>query len=250
MNVTLAFDKSAKTLASGILPGGEEYRVALLSPDHAGGIAEFHAGVINDLDPDQKSFIFPKTRDYFEAHLHRGDGNAMLGVVGDGGRLLAQSMILHPGNDNPETGMVDMPLPAPSWNISVLQAVSVSPDHRGLGLMALMVGCWARHAYEAGRADLLAEIDIKNKASWASFLNQKLSLVGIGTDPVDGTQVYNAHEKTVLVLEKRGREIFNSCARRTACEVENTALQKDLFKQGARCVSFEKGKNILVFEYP
>lgn len=247
MNFTISSSEDIKPLASGRFPDGRGYQVVLLPGTQAGLIADFHAAVINQLNPNEKSFIFPKTRAFFEDCLNRGSGNAMLGVLAEDGRLLAQAMILHPGADRPETGMVDMALPAAPEDLSILQAVSVCPSHRGLALMALMVGHWISHAATSGRGHVLAEIDVKNRPSWVSFLNKGLDLVGIGVDPADGTEVYNAYQKTTLARPRSWAGIFDDAARHIACDVENTALQKGLFKQGARCTGFKKEDNSLVF---
>lgn len=219
---------TTRTLALLPLPGDKTCRVVTLTAAHAAAIAALHSGTIQKLKDAEKSFMLDKNTSYFAAHFAQGAGNTVIAVLRQR-QLIAQALIRHPTAAYPATGMVDMAAPAPLEKLSIMQAVSVSPAFRGLGLMDAMVKHWVHHAAAHGRTDLLAEIHVDNSASWSCFLRAGLALVGIGYDPDDGVAVYNAHGRTADILSGNTlRGPFNH----HACAQNDLLTQSKLMKQG------------------
>lgn len=234
-------------LEAGFLKNGMPYEIVLLTPAHAAVCADLHAATIAGLAENEKAYMLPKSPEYFAEHLRKDEGNAVIAAV-SGGELIGQAIIRHPTADHPETGMVDMTLPAPPEEISLLQAVSVAPAARGAGLMDRLIHQWVIHADSWDRGHLIAEIHVDNAPSWANFLRAGLNIVGIGHDPSDGTVVYNAYERTERALVKSLTAEFNRYA---ACPAEECAArdrerQEELMTQGYIIAGRNEDKTALV----
>jgi hypothetical protein len=195
-----------------------------------------------------QGIVLRKSESYFAAHFNMGDGNAFLGVISEG-RLVAQAMILHPTAAEPETGMVDMAPVGPPQAVSVLQAVAVLPECRGAGLMNRLVAQWLEHAAAYGRDHVLAEIEVRNTASWAAFLTAGLNLQSIGRDPADGTLVYNAHEHVATARTKKLTNVFNDAAT-IACPASDIARQQELMKDGYVAAGWDRAQKLLAMRKP
>lgn len=240
--------KDMTVLDAGSLPDGQDYHLVLLKPEHAHIAAKMHNKIIDGLSRLQKEFMLPKSEAFFERHLDDSNDSAVMGVIVEG-ELVAQAVIHHPAGSWIKTGMVDMEPVGEAQETSVMQAVSVNPNFRGMGLMNILVHAWPDYAEEQGRTELLAEIDIRNIASWSAFLKGGMNLHSIGVDPADGTVVYNAHEGVHKAKEKRLSPLFNSASRPQVRAIarEHLQTQQDLFDDGFQVIGFNKSQNILIF---
>lgn len=238
-----------QVLEAGVLLNGRDYEVVLLKPEHAQLVTDMHNETIDGLTDDQKEFMLPKSKAFFEEHLKGDNGSAVIAVVSYG-QLMAQAAIHHPTGDWSKTGMVDMAQVADTDKTSIMQAVSVSPAHRGVGLMNILVYNWPHYAEAQGRTDLMAEIDTRNIASWSVFIKGGLDLHSMGTDPADGVVVYNAHEKAGLAKKKALSPIFNAQARPNLQVLDRFDIhgQKSMFGKGYKAVGFNKFDDVLFFE--
>lgn len=227
---------------------GSHAQIVTLKPPHAFMIASLHHKIIAGLDDGEKAYMLEKSAHHFAQHIRKGDGNVILGVMHHG-KLAAQALILHPTAKHPATGMVDMaPVAAPE-NLSILQAVSVKPEYRGQGLMDALLIHWTHHAAAHGRTDMLAEIHVKNVASWHNLMQAGLNLVSIGQDPTDAVLVYNSHEKTAAAKMKALSPTFNHYAGKTQtiCALDDLQKQKTLMQQGYAATAHDKkGKTLLM----
>ena len=231
-----------KTLAILQSPGDASCRVVRLTAAYTTAIAALHGGTIENLDAAEKAFMLGKSANQFTAHFMRGAGNTVIGVMRRR-ELIAQALIRHPTAAYTATGMVDMTLPAAPEKLSIMQAVSVAPAWRGLGLMDAMVQQWIHHAAAHQRTDLLAEIHVANSASWSCFLRAGLAIVSIGRDPDDGVAVYNAHGRVADIIGSntlRGR--FNT----QACAPADLAAQSALMKQGYAITGRDKATKAVI----
>ena len=235
-----------KTLAILKSPGHADYRVVRLTATHSTAIAALHGGTIENLDAAEKAFMLGKSVNEFTAHFMRGAGNTVIGVMRRR-ELIAQAMIRHPTAAYTATGMVDMTLPAAPEKLSIMQAVSVAPAWRGLGLMDAMVQQWIHHAADHGRTDLLAEIHVANSASWSCFLRAGLAIVSIGRDPDDGVAVYNAHGR---VTDIKGGHTLRGHFNTQACPPDDLATQSVLMKQGYAITSRDKATKAVMLTRP
>src|ERR1700744_3978314 len=119
-------------LETGTLKDGRVWHAVLLEPTHIKHIAARHADAIAALGPHEKTFMLPKSEEYFKKHLAKGDGNTIIAIV-SGGQIVAQGVVRHPTTADPADGMVDMKMPRDKDKESLLQALSVSPafQHQG-----------------------------------------------------------------------------------------------------------------------
>lgn len=241
------------TLAEGILKSNALYRIVSLESHHAPLCAEFHQGVRDRLPESKKSFMLPKDTDYFLAHMDNAAGGAVVGIISEG-YLIGQSIIHHPLNPDSYTGMVDFAMPEgiQANNASITQAISIDEKFRGQDLMDRMLDVWIDRAAQAGRSHVLAEIDVRNPASWHNFLMNGLSIVSIGHDPEDGVAVYNACEETAIVCQRRATPGFNREAMGAEIGVSPSDLteQERLFARGYVLKAWEAATKTLVFIKP
>lgn len=250
-NIIAFKNKELNHLATGRLSKtGQDYKIVELTKQQIPEILALQSKVIDDLKPEEKSFVLSKDKDFFEKHFD--DGNDMLGIIVDG-KLIAQSILLYPSDENPKTGMVDMDAVANPNETSVMQGVLVDADYRGNHLMDMMIGHWMDHATSKGRTHLLSEIETHNIASWASFMKGGMNLHSIGTDPDDGAILYNAHIKQEDMPAKKESiaGLFNIAAKKKnslkSCQMDDINAQKKLFKKGYVCVAFAKQCKKLTF---
>lgn len=229
---------------------GKPYKIGTLTALFLDAAAAFHAQTIARLPAQEKSFILPKSEDYFARHIEKGNGNIILALT-DRDKIIAQSLILHPTQKAPATGMSTMPptMPAlpPAPKLSIMQAVAVHPDYRGQGLMNFMIAYWITHAARHARTALLAEIQVENAASWAGFLKGGLHLVSLAPDPQDGALLYNAHAETAAAQNRALSPGFNHYAGKiqTLCPPQDYARQAQLFKQGYAVTANDRARNAL-----
>lgn len=237
-------------LEHGTLPrNGRPYHVQLLDDTHLGDVLRLQQKVFDDLPDDKKAYILPKDRKFFAGLAQKG--HAMLGIF-SGGKLIAQSIIINPSQKHPETGMVDMPPMGRPDTMTVLEGVLVDAAHRGNKLMHKMVKHWLDIAHHNGRKHAIAEIATENMPSWSVFLDEGLTLHSIGTDPDDGTKLYNAHETIPNIRKKRLTGTFNSHAAKSwkVCKPGHLRSQKMLMKRGYKGVAYDKKRGKLLMAKP
>lgn len=236
-------------LKKGTLPKHPgEYALVLQFHENMDDILALQDNVINSLTADEKNYVLPKDRSFFEQHLSQG--NTVLGVIHNG-QLIAQSIILNPTEKNPKTGMVDMNLSAPPEKITVIQGVLVHPDYRGNRLMTVMVDEWLSLAEQQGRIHAIAEVTTDNYYSWSVFLKEGLSIHSIGVDATDGTEVYNMHAHTSSLIKQRVQNDFNASSAKKAdafCPREDIALQKKLVADGHKATTYDPSTGLLGFQ--
>jgi len=228
---------------------GAPYYVVSLTKSQMSQILALQNKVIKDLKQDEEAFILAKDEAFFTNHLERG--NKILGIIADG-KLIAQSILLNPSQKYPQNGMIDMDAIEQPDKTSVMQGVIVDPDYRGNKLMDQMVHHWMKFSKQQGKEHLLAEIEVHNFFSWASFLSQGMNLHSIGVDPADGAVLYNAHEATqnITTKEQSLSKLFNNAANKDkikTCRFHDIEGQKKIFAKGYVCVAFNKSAETLTF---
>lgn len=236
-----ALNKQNKTLGFGQLEkSGDVYEVHLLGKHDIPDILNLQQKIFNDLPEEQKSFILPKTEEFFEKHFSRGH-NQMLGIYVDG-KLIAQSIILNPTEEHPETGMVDMKDVDSPDKVSIIEGVLVDADYRGNHLMEKMVQYWIDYTDSIGREHVIAEIAVDNPYSWGVFLDKGLTLHSMGVDPDDGTELYNAHETVENIKDKNISGHFNYYAEKKlkTCDAQDLDQQKQLMQDGYIGTSYNR----------
>tara|TARA_R110002124_G_scaffold31474_6_gene106563 strand:+ start:2577 stop:3314 length:738 start_codon:yes stop_codon:yes gene_type:complete len=217
---------------------GQSYTVKLLDADCLDEIMGLQQKIIDSLPDDQKSFILPKSKTFFENHFKRG-ANTMIGIYCEG-ELIAQSIVLNPNAAHPETGMVDMERVDAPETLSIIEGVLVDPAYRGNRLMEEMVGHWIDYAEQIGRKHVIAEIAIDNPYSWGVFLDKGLTLHSTGTDPDDGTALYNAHESIANIRSKQLSGVFNHYAEKKICDADDLKAQQKLLDKGFKGVAYDR----------
>ncbi|WP_435641638.1 GNAT family N-acetyltransferase [Micavibrio aeruginosavorus] len=219
-------------LYKGTLRDHSVYSVVKLDKSHLSDIIGLHNKAIQMLTEAEKAFMLPKPASFFVDHFNRNHGNTVVGVVHKG-KLIGEAIVLNPSIDHPKTGMVDMPPVGAADDITLLQGVTVLPTYRNNGLMHSMVKAWLNHGIQANKGHALAEVDVNNIASWATFLDQGMEIPSIGVDPSDGTVVYNLHETLPNIQKKRLTQAFNEVADGCkTCPMHDIETQKSMLDQG------------------
>ena len=102
-NIIAFKNKLLEHLETGTLAkSGQDYKIVELTKQQIPEILALQSKVIGDLKPEEKSFVLPKDKEFFEKHFDTG--NDMLGIIVDG-KLIAQSILLYPTKENPKTGL-------------------------------------------------------------------------------------------------------------------------------------------------
>lgn len=172
------------------LPCAGQLTICFLNANNVDAMQSLQAEVYQNLPPDCKSFIVPKTMEDFNQHLKR-PGSLAIGVF-HGTELIAQCLIVNPSDEHPETGMVDMRPPnCVPQEISVIQGLLVSPRHRGLRIGARLIAEWQKVCAQGNKTRLLVETAVANRYSWSLFLDAGIPIVSHGIDPTDDTHVFN-----------------------------------------------------------
>ncbi|MBI1327290.1 MAG: hypothetical protein GC136_06565 [Alphaproteobacteria bacterium] len=183
-------------ITSGTLAkSGKAYRLVYAQIPDTPVLAALHEYVIASLPAEEKTFMLPKPESFFEYHLQQGAGNAVISAYIEE-RLVAKSIILHPHESYAYRPLEGTPLPPQGLSsVSVMQGTSVHPEYRGNGLMQIMVKAWQKHAADHNRDYLIAEIETRNVYSLKNFLDEGLSIVSAGYDPLDNAPVSIGYKK-------------------------------------------------------
>jgi len=162
-----------------------------LSTDDIPQIMRLQGRIVESLG-EHTDYIHIKTPDDYTRILMRE--GVMIGAFNDNGRLMAQSVIRLPDRNNPDAGMIDMPLPGNRpEDHATFEGVLVDPDTRGEKLMLRMACAWLDCMRDMGRRHALGLITRENYFSWRVFLEAGCLITGAGFDPSDNSTVYYAH---------------------------------------------------------
>jgi RimJ/RimL family protein N-acetyltransferase len=229
---------------------GRAYTVGFIGKSNIGAMHRFLTEAVDSLPREDKSFLFKKPRAFFEKLFDPGSESRVIGII-CGGRLVGQAIAYQP-SPGAKTGMTDIDLPGPPETLSLFQGVCVAPDMRGNDLMGVMAQAWLDHAAASGRKHALAEIDVRNAASWSTLIKRGLNLAGIGFDPNDSSIIYNAHEEIARLPAKRLHGAFNKAARGElyACRTANIEKQQELYRKGYKAIAYNRPQDILIFRRP
>ena len=130
--------------------------------------------------------------------------------------------------------------------------LQVHPDSRGHSLMSIVISSLMNQAQKRGRKHLLSEVDVRNTASWYSFMKEGLKIHSIGDDPRDGAVLYNMHAKTKPLMKHRLSKTFNAMAAKKNADIPQNEItrQRGLLKKGWHGVSYNTKQNTLGFRRP
>ncbi len=232
MSKKTTFNDAPLLYQSRLITTPDHFTIAQLDKRHLPEIIALHREAIASLKDSEKAFMLLKKPSFFRSHFDRANGNTVLGIV-SGNKLIGEAIVLHPSNDHPSTGMVDMPPVGEPGSVTVIQGVTVLPAYRKNGLMHQMVHAWLNHALISGKKHALAEVEVHNISSWSAFLNEGLQITSIGRDPDDGALLYNLHETIPEIMKKRLSESFNhAAANSTTCAIDDIKTQQDMLKNG------------------
>ena len=225
---------------------GEEFILVKLDQQHLPQIIALHDQTIASLDEKEKAFMVQKPPSFFRDHFNKASGNMVIGILNNN-QLIAESIILCPSQDHPETGMVDMAPVAPPEHITILQGVAVLPEYRKNRLMHQMVNAWLNNSIGQGRPHALAEVEVSNIASWKTFLDLGLEITGIGEDPDDGALVYNMHGVIPEIQRRTVAQDFNNMAEDSIlCCVDDIKKQRSLLESGYVINGYQKATREMI----
>lgn len=226
---------------------GARYDLVLQAADNIDDMLELQQTIFDALPEKAKAFIVPKDRAFFEQHLAKN--NYIIGIVSEG-KLIAQGILVHPTQQHPKTGMVDMNLDRPLEKIAVIQGLLVHPEYRGNSLMSLMVDTRLLLSHQAKRTDFIAEVSVENHHSWSVLLKEGLRIHSIGIDPADGTVVYNMHAHVGPLVKQRLGKVFNKNSKKNtvSCHKNDIEKQKELLSKSYMGVSYDPVSQHIAFK--
>lgn len=233
------YTKIFRVAKSVVSKTGRPYSVGYFKPEARLLCKAFHQAVVDGQGAGEQ-FILPKSIDFFSSHLERhNEGAAVIGAVDLSGNILGQAVITAPTDEYSDTGMVDMDISQilPLNTLSVLRSVGVVDRYRGQGIMHNLVDMWIQHAQRNNRPRLLTEVATDNIASWGTFLDKGLAIVGIGADPDDNTAIYNMYAN--IHDSHVSTEVMNCCR----SDLEG---QRAFFEKGWKTVGWVRESQQLV----
>ncbi len=241
---------SLRILETGALNTGARYDIVVLTPEHIDQIKSLLDATVAGLGPDEQQYMIPKSREYLEHHMHKGDGNGAIGVVSEG-KLIAQFLVYHPTAADIDGVLGYVPEGVAAEDMTVLGGACVSKEYRGHGLMNRLVWNWLDYSSGWGRTHAAADIDVHNTPSWAAFIRAGLSLEHFMTDPRDGGLIYTAHEEVAKAKALRLTPEFNRHAGLPAVEVNghDYANQKALMDSGYNAVAWDRQRQVMLLRH-
>lgn len=185
------FDGYITNIHGKVLKEEIPYKVVSLTKADIQTMMIFQQIILDSLKDDEKSFFLEKSESYLTSHFNKG--SKAIAVVADG-CVVGQALLVHPTEENPETGMTDMDLDASPDSISVIQGVGVHPAARGFFIGDKLIKAWMSVAKNDNRPNVIAETEQNNIYSWRLFVNNGVDIVSEAVDPSDGAQLYNHHK--------------------------------------------------------
>lgn len=219
-----------------------------LQDHHLQAIKSLHDLVHASLPPEEKSFILPRSLEYFQRHFTRGFGSTMIGIVHEN-ILVAKSVILHPEENCAPDELGGAILSTKPESTSILQAATVHPDYQGNGLMQAMVQHWMAYAQSQNKTHAMAEIEVRNHKSWSTFLKIGLNIVRVGKSPVDGADVYSAQERIKYGMTKElNPGTYLSDHDVIECDALDIDQQKSLLDNGYKVIGHDRAQGHLILK--
>ncbi len=235
--------KTGPTLIKGTIKAtGKAYTVHLLDNGWVDEIHALHEAVISHLKPEEKSYVVPKTKEYFEEQFKKG--GVVVGAVLEG-KLIGKAVLHEPTASDPDTGMVDMMAVATPDKMAMLQSDTIHPLFQGNGIAEKLLQARLLLALLHEREHVCSEVDVRNTASLKVYLRNGLTVHSIGTDPGDGTKVYNLHETVADAALKSAFKkavAVNDNAGLSDENLEDLAGIERKLKAGFRGVGIQGGK--------
>ncbi len=163
------------------------YQIRVLGRADLPAFLDLQARAIAHLKPHEHGFLVPKPAEDLPAYC--GPRGYICGVF-FGGDLIAQSILALPGNRGQETELSQSGLDIPANRAAISKAMIVDCRFQGLSIQQTMITWHLVMARHAGRTQALSEVAVRNTASLKSFLSCDFRIVGLGSDPADGTPLY------------------------------------------------------------
>lgn len=219
----------------------------LLSPADAAAAARLHQSVIDAAPAHEKNFLSERSEQDFHTLLQQG--HQIVAIV-ENGRLLAQSILLLPTAQNPDTSIHGLPesfsaeTMAPE-SMAVICGQAVDPAYRHQGFQTLLTGLCLELAAAQGRPHVLSDICTDNIASWKSQIKAGMTICGLSADPaISDSSVYFMYGQSRALKKGELTATFNTVAERTV-PMNDMAQQKTLLTSGWRGVGYDKDNNLL-----
>jgi hypothetical protein len=227
----------------------KECSIGYLNASNTKTAHSFHAHINSSLSTTESNFFLEKDYSYFQDHLSPDTEGEIIGAIVDG-KLVAQAIIHNPEPKKPDTGMVDLQRSFNALDCTVIQGIGVLPEVRGNQLAERIAQAWLKDAHRKGKVHALAEIEIRNIASWNSLIKGGLDLIEIGIDPEDGSVLYNAHALVKDAIQKPLKTEFNHHAQKDLifCQHTDMAQQEILFGKSYKGIAFDKKTKSIIFK--
>ncbi len=197
--ISAAHEQQSHVLHEGVLAKtAQQFSLSLLTMTNLDSMLGLQEAIIDDLTPDERAFISPKSVQQFSDYLlHKG---LVLGVFVEN-QLVAQMIVglpatfaaaFAPGAGLTATG-ADFAV-TPLEPVGIVQNVLVHPQFRGNKLMQHMLHAAECVSGALGINHLLAEIADGNAHSANSFKSAAYEVCAKATDPSDGTPLVFLHK--------------------------------------------------------
>lgn len=236
-------------ISTGTLPKtGGTYSLVLLSRNHINAMLELEEAVHGNLQEDQRADIVPHDRAAFERHFD--EGHIAVGLMHQG-RIAAQSLLLLPSAQYPDTHIKDMRFGVKPEKVAVLSGMRVLPEYRGNNIQNLMIEARLGLALQNSRPHVITECAARNKASWHNLLQDGLAIHSMGRDPDDGTALYNLHARVKPLMKRRLKPDFNKAAcRKNTVHIlrADLAQQEKLLAAGHKGVCYHRDSDTIGFK--
>jgi len=157
---------------------------------------------------------------------------------------------MHPAPDATAADLAGALLSSPPGQTSILQAATVHPDYRNMGLMRLMIRHWLEYAQSYGKTHVHAEIEVRNAASWNGFLKAGLNIVKVGRSPIDGAQVYSAEERIKYAMMRQLEPSKMCDTTALECSAKDIDTQKKYMEAGYVVTDLQEDRQNLVMKKP
>lgn len=209
-----------------------------LNQENLAAIVKLQATVFDNLRPEQKNFIIPKSMDqFYDRMTSLGKMFGIFNKKESGKKLIAYSTLALPNELWPVADMLIKvsDLPCKPTSLSVIQNSVVHPHYRDNGIHTKLVAAQLELCAKIGRDNAMAEVAVSNPASLKGFLKMSFSVVCASVDPDDGCQLFFLHRKN-LTPQSQGSTIWIN-------PVKDFAKTKKLLASGLMGTSIKRSND-------
>ncbi len=201
----------------------DELHFRILGRDDIPDVFNLQNYCIDQLAPENRSFVLPKTFDRLTTYA-----TSLGRIVGAFYQqtLIASAIVVFPESKADSQEMRILSPYFRSREAAVLKAAYVHPAYRGFAVHKTLLSFRINLARRAERRHIITEIAVRNTASVKGYLELGSKVKAIRYDPDDGTPLY------YLYMPLRRSGFKDSLEFLTCHPVHDLTFQEDLIRQG------------------